>query len=133
MSRLSREPTFHPSVGKGAGIMDSGMGAMENGRGLARIKHAEGAGVIEAVIRLGRAGVFDTEVARQPQGTFIDQGRGTGCAELRIGIRRNCQIATFVDGLPVTVAPMSLLVDTDEASILILPLKRADVPLSPFV
>ena len=54
------------------------MGAMENGRGLARIKHAEGAGVIEAVIRLGRAGVFDTEVARQPQGTFIDQGRGTG-------------------------------------------------------
>ncbi len=131
--------------------MDSGMGAMENGRGLARIKHAEGAGVIEAVIRLGRAGVFDTEVARQPQGTFIDQGRGTGCAELRIGIRRNCQIATFVDvkaappvalivtcsnvsvGLPVTVATMSLLVDTDEASILILPLKRADVPLSPFV
>ena len=78
--------------------MDSGMGAMENGRGLARIKHAEGAGVIEAVIRLGRAGVFDTEVARQPQGTFIDQGRGTGCAELRIGIRRNCQLATFVDG-----------------------------------
>lgn len=83
--------------------MDSGVGTMESGIAIYRIKHAEGARVIEAVMHIGRAAVFNAEAAaRQPQGAFIDQGRGTGRAEDRTGLR-NCQIATFVDGQGSTV------------------------------
>ena len=54
-------------------------------------------------MHIGRAAVFNAEAAaRQPQGAFIDQGRGTGRAEDRTGLR-NCQIATFVDGQGSTV------------------------------
>ena len=83
--------------------MDSGVGTMESGIAIYRIKHAEGARVIEAVMHIGRAAVFNAEAAaRQPQGAFIDQGRGTGRAEDRTGLR-NCQITTFVDGQGSTV------------------------------
>ena len=80
------------------------MGTMESGIAIYRIKHAEGARVIEAVMHIGRAAVFNAEAAaRQPQRCpFIDQGRGTGRAEDRTGLR-NCQIATFVDGQGSTV------------------------------
>ena len=47
ISRLIREQTFHPSIGKGTGVMDSGVGTMESGIAIYRIKHAEGARVIE--------------------------------------------------------------------------------------
>lgn len=61
LSRLSREPTFHPTLVR-VPVLGSGMGAMENA-GSCPDQHAEGAGVIEAVTVSDDAGVFDTEVA----------------------------------------------------------------------
>ena len=81
LRRRIRKPPFHPSVAEGAGVMDRGIGAMEGDgghRGGSRIGgHGEGAGVIEAVMRIVRASVFDIQAfARQRQGAFIHYGRG---------------------------------------------------------